>query len=246
MATDLVHRQVAAIVAISPPAALAAKAATTTIPIVFAVGSDPIQLGLVTSLARPDGNLTGTTFLSTAVTAKRLQLLHEMVPAIRTIGVLANPDDPNVDLELKDLQAGAASLVLKTHVANAPSEREIETALTTLLQQGAGALVVLADPVFNSRAKQIVDLVARHALPAIYGLRAYAAVGGLMAYGASLSENFHQAGIYAGRILNGAKPTELPVVQSTKVELTINLKTAQSLGISVPLLLLGRADEIIE
>ena len=246
LAVDLARRQVAVIFAVSPPAAFAAKAATTAIPIVFVVGNDPVQSGLVASLARPGGNLTGTAFLLTALAAKRLQVLHELVPGITSIGVIANPASPNTDTDLKALQAAAASLGLEIHVAGATSEPEFATALAAVVQQGAGALVVLPDPYFNSRAKQLVDLAARHALPAIYGLRDYVAAGGLMMYGASLSDAYHQAGIYTARILKGAKPADLPVVQSTNVELVINLKTAKALGLTVPLSVLGRADEVIE
>ena len=246
LAADLVRHQVFLIVAVGPDAALAAKAATTTIPIVFAVGTDPVQSGLVVSLNRPGGNLTGATFLLTASTEKRLQVLHELVPGISKIGILVNPTAGGVKSSLKSMQTAAGLLGQEIIIANASSEPDFATALADLVQQGAGALVVMADPFFNSRPLQLVDLAAAHALPAIYPLREYVIAGGLMMYGADLSDAYHQAGIYAGRILKGAKPSDLPVVQSTKVELVINLKTAKALGITVPLSLLGRADEVIE
>jgi putative ABC transport system substrate-binding protein len=245
MAAELVRRQVAVIVATAPPAALAAKASTATIPIVFSSGSDPVGLGLVESLNRPGGNVTGATFLTNAQESKRLELLHRLVPAAALVGVLVNPDgeDP---VRTGDVTAAARAIGLKLHVVSARSENEIEEAFATLGQLQVHALLVTADGYFNSRRHQLAALAARYAIPAIYQFRDYAVAGGLMSYGTSPIETYFQAGIYAGRILNGAKPADLPVVQATEFHLVINLKTAKALGVEVPVQLLALADEVIE
>jgi putative ABC transport system substrate-binding protein len=246
LAADLVRRQVAVIaVPLSTPGALAAKAATATIPIVFYVGSDPVALGLVASLARPGGNLTGVTSLSVQVGAKRLELVHELLPKVNIIALLVNPTSPLAQTEIKDEQAAAEELGLELHVLQASTERDFEEVFANVVKLRAGALVIGPDSLFTSRQKDLAAMALRHAVPAIYQFHAFAAAGGLMSYGASLSD-YHQLGVYAGRVLKGEKPADLPVQQSTKVELTINLKTANVLGLTVPLTLLGRADEVIE
>jgi ABC-type uncharacterized transport system substrate-binding protein len=248
LAAELVSRQVTVIVAPgSTPAALAAKAATTTIPIVFEVASDPVELGLVTSLARPGGNITGVISLSAEVAAKRLELLHELVPTAAVVGLLVNPTNPNLaDFTTKNLRAAARSLGLEMHVLHASAERDFETVFATLLQLRAGALVIGADPFFTSRLEQLAALTLRHAVPTVYQFREFTAAGGLMSYGGSLTDTFRAAGVYTGRILRGDKPAELPVQQTTKVELFLNLKTAKVLGLEVPPMLLARAHEVIE
>jgi putative ABC transport system substrate-binding protein len=248
LAAELVSRQVTVIVAPgSTPAALAAKAATTTIPIVFEVASDPVELGLVTSLARPGGNITGVISLSAEVAAKRLELLHELVPTAAVVGLLVNPTNPNLaDFTTKNLRAAARSLGLEMHVLHASAERDFETAFATLLQLRAGALVIGADPFFTSRLEQLAALTLRHAVPTVYQFREFTAAGGLMSYGGSLTDTFRAAGVYTGRILRGDKPAELPVQQTTKVELFLNLKAARAIGLQVPMTLMVRADEVIE
>jgi putative ABC transport system substrate-binding protein len=247
LAAELARRRVAAIAAPgSTPAALAAKAATKTIPIVFAVGTDPVEIGLVASLNRPGGNLTGVTNLVVEVTAKCLEVLHEMVPAATQIAFLVNPTNPASDGILREGQAAARVLGLRLLVLNASDPSEIEAAFATLARERAGALLVGQDALFSSRRDQLVALVARHAVPAIYQFREYAAAGGLMSYGTSDSDRYRQVGVYTGRILKGEKPADLPVQQSTKIELAINMKTAKALGLTFPLNLLGRADEVIE
>jgi putative tryptophan/tyrosine transport system substrate-binding protein len=247
LAAELVRRQVAVIVAFgSPPAALAAKAASTTVPIVFTIASDPVRLGLVASLNRPGGNVTGVTSLASMVVAKQFEMLHETVPNATAIGCLVNPNNPNTETDTREAQEATRTLGLQLHILNASTEREIDTAFTTLTKRGAGAVVVVSDGFFNSRPDQFAALAARHALPAIYAFREFARAGGLMSYGTSLTDANRQVGVYAGRILNGAKPADLPVIQATKVELVINVKTAKTLGITFPLSLLGRADEVIE
>jgi putative ABC transport system substrate-binding protein len=246
MAAELVQRRVAVIVAISPNAALAAKAATTTIPIVFQTGSDPVQAGLVTSLSRPGGNLTGTSRLATELMPKLLEVLREAVPNAE-VALLVNPASFDVEGKTREMQVAALALGLpRLHVLNARTEREIDTAFATLIQLQANALVIGQDVYFNSRIEQLAELALRHRVPAIYSLLEFAAAGGLMSYGASLADQYRQVGVYTGRILKGEKPADLPVQQATKVELIINLKTAKALGLPVPQLLLGRADEIIE
>jgi putative ABC transport system substrate-binding protein len=248
LAEELVRRQVNVIaVPASTPGALAAKAATTTIPIVFAIGGDPVILGLVGSLSRPGGNVTGVSVLSVTVVAKRLELLHELTPTATMIALLVNPANrQQTEAEISELQAAAHNLGVELLVLKASSEGDFETAFATLLQWGARALVVQTDSVFTDRGNQIVGLAARHAVPAIYGRRETAAAGGLMSYANDLTDSFRQVGIYTGRILKGAKPADLPVQQPTRFELIINLKTAKALSLTVPPSLLALADEVIE
>ena len=246
MAAELVRRQVAVIVA-NTPGNLAAKAATTTIPIVFTTAGDPVQLGFVASLSRPGGNLTGVTQLSVEVGPKRLELAHELVPAATIIGLLVNPTSPTLAEPItRNLQEASRTLGLKLHVLHASTEREIEKAFATLLQLRAGALVISPDSFFNIQSEQLAALALRQAMPAIYQYRPFAAAGGLVSYGGNLADSYRTAGVYTGRILKGEKPADLPVQQSTKVELIVNLKTARTLGITVPTALLVRADEVIE
>jgi putative ABC transport system substrate-binding protein len=245
MAAELVRRQVAVIVA-NTPGNLAAKAATTTIPIVFTTAGDPVQLGFVASLSRPGGNLTGVTQLGVEVGPKRLELAHELVPAATIIGLLVNPASPTAEPITRNLEEASRTLGLKLHVLHASTEREIEKAFATLLQLRAGALVISPDPFFVTQSEQLAALALRQAMPAIFQYRPFAAAGGLVSYGGSIADSYRTAGVYTGRILKGEKPANLPVQQSTKVELIINLKTAKALGLTVPLSLLGRADEVIE
>jgi putative ABC transport system substrate-binding protein len=245
-AADLVRRQVAVIAAYAPPAALAAKAATTTVPIVFAASDDPTKLGLVASLNRPGGNLTGVTTLNAELEPKRLELLHELVPAATTIAVLVNPINPNAESYTKELQTAARSLGLHLHVLHASNERDFDTVFATLVQLRASALLIVTDALFVTRNEQLGALTVRHAVPAIHMYREFAAAGGLISYGGSIADTSRLIGVYVGRILKGEKPANLPVQQAVKVELFINLKTAKALGITVPLPLLGRADEVIE
>ena len=245
LAAELVRLGVA-VIAVSGPAAPPAKAATTTIPIVFTAGYDPIELGLITSLSRPGGNLTGVSILNVELGPKRLELLHEVVPTAAIVALIINPANPNAGSQTRELQGAAAALGLKLHVLHASSDRELTAAFATLRELRAGALLIGADPFFNSQSQLLATLAGRHAIPAIYQYREFAAAGGLMSYGGSLTDSYRQAGVYTGRILAGAKPGELPVQQSTKVELIINLKTAKALGITFPLPLIGRADEVID
>jgi putative tryptophan/tyrosine transport system substrate-binding protein len=244
-AADLVRRQVA-VIAANNPATLPAKAATTTIPIVFTVGFNPVAAGLVASLNRPGGNLTGITSQNTEIGPKRLELLHELVPTATIIALLINPTNPNAETLSRDLQTAARSLGLQLHVLHASTELDFVTVFATLTKLRAGGLVIGDDAFFNAQGKQLAALTLRHAVPTISSYRPFAAAGGLISYGGSITDHFRQVGVYTGKILNGAKPVDLPVVQSTKVELIINLKTAKALGITVPLPLSGRADEVIE
>jgi putative ABC transport system substrate-binding protein len=248
MAADLVSLPVNVIaIAGGTASVLAAKSATGTIPIVFQVGTDPIEIGLVASLSRPGGNLTGVTSLAAELGPKRLELLHELVPKAKLIALLVNPTNPGIAESLtRDVQAAALMRGLELHVLSASTEREIDAAFASLRQSGAEALLVAPDPFFNSRSDQLAKLTLGHMTPTIFQLREFAAAGGLVSYGSSLMEQFRQIGVYTGRILNGEKPADLPVQQSTKFELIINLKTAKALGINIPLSLLGRADEVIE
>lgn len=248
LAADLVRRQVSVIAAPgSTPAALAAKAATATIPIVFQVGTDPIAAGLVASLARPEGNVTGVANLNIELGPKRLELLREMLPTANIIALLVNPTSPFIAETIsKDLQSAAGTLTLQLHILHASTERDFETAFARLAQLQARALVIAPDSFFIGQSEQLAALTVRHAVPAISQFREFAAAGGLMTYGGSFTESARQVGVYTGRILRGEKPTDLPVRQITKVELIINLKTAKALGLTVPVSLLGRADEVIE
>ena len=247
LAADLVHRQVAVIVALGgETSALAAKTATASIPIVFLVGSDPIRSGLVPSLNRPGGNITGVSSLIFDLEPKRLGLMRELRPNATTIAVLVNPNSPNAEIQVNDIQIAARSVGLQVDILNASAIREIDAAFTRLAQMRADALLVAADPFFFNRASQLVVLATRHAIPALYSRREFVAVGGLMSYGANADEGYHTAGVYAGRILKGEKPGDLPIQLPTKFELVINLSTARALDIDMPATLLARADEVIE
>ena len=245
MALELVGRQVAVIVG-NTPGVLAIKRAITTIPIVFTTGSDPVQTGLVASLARPGGNVTGVTQLHVEVAPKRLELAHELVPTATLIGVLVNPANPLTEALLRDLQVAARILGVQLHVLHASTEPDLDTVFATLVGQRVAALVISTDSFFVSRAEQLGALALRYAVPAILQDRAFVAAGGLMSYGSSTPDSYRLAGVYTGRILKGEKPGDLPVMQPTNFELIINLKTAKALGLAIPLTLLGRADEVIE
>jgi putative tryptophan/tyrosine transport system substrate-binding protein len=245
LAADLVRLDVAVIVTNSP-AAGPAKAATTTVPIVFYLGGDPVSAGLVTSLNRPGGNLTGVTVLAEEVGPKRLQLLHELVPTATTIALLVNPTSPDAETQSKNLQAAASALGLQLHVLGASTERDFETVFSTLLQLQAGGLVIGGDAFFISHTEQLAELALRHEVPAIFLYREFAMAGGVLSYGSSIADAYRLVGIYTGRVLKGEKPADLPVQQATKIELILNLKTANALGLTIPLSLLGRADEVIE
>jgi putative tryptophan/tyrosine transport system substrate-binding protein len=246
MAADLVRDQVAVIAALGTPAVRAAKAATATIPIAFTTIADPVQIGFVASLNRPGGNLTGVTLLAVEVGPKLLEILRGVVPSATTIALLLNPTNPNSQTQLKDTQEAARRLGLELQVLNASVERDFDAAFAKLGELKASALIIGQDVYFNAESARLATLTVRHAIPAIYPLPEFAAAGGLFSYGASRSDAWHQAGIYVGRILKGETPAELPVVQPTKFELTINLKTAKALGLTVPPSLLASADEVIE
>ena len=245
LADELARRQVAVIVA-NPPSVLPAKVATATIPIVFTTSLDPVAAGIVGSLSRPGGNLTGITSLNVEMEPKRLELLHELVPAATIIAALVNPAGPNAETQSASLQAASRTLGLQLHILHASNEAELDRAFASVAQRGAGALLICADPLFVSRSAELAALAARHAVPAIWQGSEFVTAGGLASYGTSIAYIYRQLGILTGRILKGEKPTELPVQQVAKIELVINLKTARALGITVPLPLVGRADDVIE
>jgi putative ABC transport system substrate-binding protein len=245
LAADLVRRQVT-VIAATGPAALPAKAATTIIPIVFEGGFDPVGMGLVASLNRPGGNVTGVTSLGVEVGPKRLELLHELIPTASNIALLVNPIGPNAESDSKTMSAAARTLGLQLQVLNASTERELDIVFATLVERRAGALVIGPDAFFSNRPEQLAALALRHAVPTVYQYREFAAAGGLMSYGSTVTDSLRLLGVYTGRVLRGEKPADLPVQRATKVELIINLKTAQTLGITIPLALLTRADELIE
>ena len=245
MVADLVKHQVAVIVT-NTPAALAAKAATTTIPIVFASGADPVKLGLVASLNRPGGNVTGVSFFANDLEAKRLGLLHELIPQATVVAALANPSFPDTADRLRELQEAARTLGKQIQVVNAASASEIDAAFATFAQRRPNALIVVTDPFMTARRYQLSALAMRHALPAIYAEREQVLAGGLISYSTSITEAYHLKGVYTGRVLKGTKPTDLPVVRPTRINLVINLATAKALGLQVPPTLLARADEVIE
>jgi len=246
LAADLVSDPVDAIIALSPPAAVAAKAATTTIPIVFATGADPADLGLVPSLSRPGGNVTGVTFVVNTLGAKRLGVMRELVPSANVIGFLTNPGNPTSDSQIRDVETAARASGIEPLILPADSERNIDAAFASLVQQGTNAVIVGADSLFVSRCDQLVGLAAHHAMPAIYFLREFAEIGGLVSYGPSQTDAYRFAGGYTARILKGKKPADLPVMQSTTFEFVINLKTAKTLGLAVPLTMQVAADETVE
>jgi putative ABC transport system substrate-binding protein len=247
LVADLVRRQVSVMIVVSDPGAVAAKAATTTVPIVFGVGEDPVKLGLVANIARPGGNVTGVNFLTAELVAKRMGVLRELVPAATRFGVFVNPSDPRrAETVTRDAQAAARSMERQVHVLEASTIGEIDAAFATFARERTDALFVAPDSFFTSRRVQFAIMAARHAIPATYAVREFAEVGGLMTYGTSLEDMYRQVGIYTGRILKGAKPADLPVVQSSKFELVINRQAARALGLEVPERLIASADEVIE
>lgn len=246
LAADLVRRQVAVLATIGTNEAKAAKAATTTIPIVFNIAADPIEMGLVKSLSRPDGNITGVTMLGVEIGAKKLEFLRQIVPKTTIITLLLNPSNANSENQFRDLQVAARTLGVELNVMHASTERDLDTSFSDLAKMRSGGLVIGTDPFFTGHSQLIAALTLRFAIPAIYQTREFVASGGLMSYGASFPEAYRLAGSYTGRILKGERPANLPVQQATKVELVINMKTAEALGLTIPLPLLGRADEVIE
>jgi putative ABC transport system substrate-binding protein len=246
LAADLVHRQVAVIAAFGPPAAAAAKEATAKIPIIFVVGTDPIDLGLVTSFRRPTSNLTGINIFVEVLTPKRQELLHELVPAAPVVAMLVNPTSAQTQSELRSVQAAADRLRQQVRIFNVGSDREIDAAFATIIDQRIGGLLVQPDPLFTGRRDQLVLLTTRHAIPTVFGFREFAMAGGLMSYGTSLRAAYHHVGVYAGRIVKGEKPADLPVQQATAFETVVNLKAAKALGVTIPTGILLRADEVIE
>jgi putative ABC transport system substrate-binding protein len=246
LAADLVRRQVAVIVATGIPAAQAAQAATATIPIVFSLGADPVAFGLVASLNRPGGNVTGMSSSSVELGPKRLELLHEVIPSATAIGLLLDPSNPNAETLQRDSHAAATTLGVQIHILHAPTERDFDAAFANLVQLRAGGLVISNAGLFIDRSEQLAAMALRHAVPAIFQYREFAAAGGLMSYGTSSTDLYRELGVYTGRIIKGEKPSDLPVQQSSKVELIINLKVAKAFALTVPLTLLGRADEVIE
>jgi putative tryptophan/tyrosine transport system substrate-binding protein len=247
LAAELVGRQVAVIAATGgDPSALAAKAATATIPVVFSIGADPVRLGLVASLNKPGGNVTGVTFIFSELGTKQLELLRQLLPNATTIAILVNPNYLDTPTEVSDVQAGGRSLGLQINVLNASTEKEIDAAFASLVQRRADALIVGSDPFLISQRDHLVQLAARHAVPTIYFSRDFVDAGGLMSYGADLANGYRQVGVYTGQILSGAKPAELPVLQPTSFVFFLNLRTAKALGIKVPATLLAIADEVIE
>jgi putative ABC transport system substrate-binding protein len=247
MAKELVDLKVAAIVTVGGNiAALPAKAATTTIPIVFATANDPVATGLVTSFVRPSGNLTGVTWMGADLLAKDLELFHELLPSVPVFGIMSNSDRPDVAAQLKSAEEAAAKIGRKIRILNARNTAEIDAVFETIEQEHIGALIVASDALFNVHRERLLALAAKHAVPALYYLPEFVAAGGLMSYGSGLIDAYRQIGLYTGRILKGEKPADLPVQQATKIELVINMKTAKTLGLTIPINLLGRADEVIE
>jgi len=246
LAAELVRRDVAAIFAMDVPATFAAKAATETIPIVFVIGADPVKVGLVDSLSRPKGNLTGMSGFLSVLGPKRVELLHELLPTADSIALLANPGNVNIKTDEPEIRAAGDRLKHHLELLTASTESDLEAAFATMVQHRVGSLIVTPDPFFFSRRERLIALAARHVMPAIYPDRSFADLGGLMSYGSNIPERHQQGGIYIGKILKGAKPADLPIQLSTKVELVINLKTANALGLKIPVLLLAQADEVIE
>ena len=246
LAHELVQRRANVVVAGGIPAALAAKTLGTKVPIIFYVGGDPVELGLVSSLSRPNSNLTGVTNLNIELGPKRVELLHELVPAATTMALLVNPANPNAEDQWRDISAAARTLNLQPHLLRASSERDFDEVFAALAKLQAGGLVIGADGVFVNQSEKLAALAVRHAVPAIFQLREFVVAGGLASYGGSFTDAYHQVGLYTGRVLKGENPSDLPVVQTTKAELILNLKTARALGLKIPLSLLGRADEVIE